>query len=31
VVDPVDGVFVRFDHGEGPGSSQWYLAIGQAI
>lgn len=31
VVDPVDRVFVRLDHGVAPGSSQWYLAFGQAI
>ncbi len=30
-VDPADRVFVRLDHGVAPGSSQWYLSIGQAI
>jgi hypothetical protein len=30
-VDPVERVFVRLDHGVSPGSSQWYLQIGNAI
>jgi hypothetical protein len=30
-VDPVERVFLRVDHGVSPGSSQWYLSIGQAI
>lgn len=31
VLDPVDRVFVRVEHGVTVGSSQWYLSIGQAI
>jgi hypothetical protein len=31
VLDPVDRVFVRVEHGVAAGSRQWYLSIGQAI
>jgi hypothetical protein len=31
VLDPVDRVFVRVEHGVTVGASQWYLSIGQAI
>jgi len=30
-VDPADRVFLRLDHGWGPGSSHWYLSIGQNL
>jgi hypothetical protein len=30
VLDPVDRVFVRVEHGVTVGASQWYLSIGQA-